>query len=234
MNADCAYGIRTRRNLLEHLRRRDAVPEAHRRQAERLRQRPGDEHVRIAVELADERVTDELVVRLVDHDETRCGLDDPPHVFWWCHRSRRVVRRADEHDVGLRAFDRVGRRVGVDAEIRFATTDDHIRPGHARLTVVHPVRRFEEHRGSSRAAVREAGLEQHLVRAVADPYPRLIDAGVVGELDDEQRLRIVRISVELVPSRGCVDLFDDIVRWRIRVLVRVQEDATALLTSDVV
>ena len=103
-SSDCGWPIRT--------------PDAHAGQTVRLRERPADQHVRVARQTRQKRLAAELDVRLVDeHDRLRRGFGNPLQIGDRDQLSGRIVRRVEEDHPRARR-DRREHLVGLKREVR--------------------------------------------------------------------------------------------------------------------
>ncbi len=174
------------------------------------------------------RVAGELGVRLVDDDHAGRGRADGVDRGERQRRAGRVVRRGDEHQVGLLGLDRGDALIRVQPEVGPPAGGDPAGPGGLRDQRVHGVRRLEAERAAAGAAEGEQDLLQHLVGPVRGPRVRAGQAvpEVAGEGGAQHNRVPVRIAVQ--PGRHVRDRRGDVGgqrrRRRVRVLVRVQLD----------
>lgn len=109
----------------------------------------------------------ELLVRLIDHhDATRDFIhrfdDIEPE-----RRAGRVVRRAEQHDIGIDGPHLGGRLFRRDGVVGLASAGDPAGAGPLRDQRIHRVRRCEPEGGASRTSEGLQDALQHLV----DPLP---------------------------------------------------------------
>ncbi len=124
----------------------------------------------------------EFPVGLVDHQQRTGAGRRVGQPFDGCARfdgARGIVGTAHEHDRGPRLLDGGDRVVGIDAVIGSALAGHDIGARAPRDLRVQRIRRFEDQRAPSRAAVGEQERLQNLVAAVPaqDSPDRLVEKG---------------------------------------------------------
>ena len=218
--------------VTDHVGRPERVADPRAGQRERLRHRARDDDVRVVGDERQARRAAELDVRLVDDDE---GVGPPGEGRHRVHRLRvpgRVVRRADEHDVGSRAD---GRRDAVLREREAVAQRQRHDVGlrQPRDPRVQEVRGFEHRGAPAGAAVRLEELRQDLVRAVRRPraVERVTDGR--GQLLAEPGHLSVGVPVERERRDLVRELVGEPLRERQRALVRVQPRGHRQLRRDV-
>ena len=179
----------------------------------------------------------ELLIGLVDdHDAVggvvHCFDDVEPE-----GGAGRIVRRAQEHDVGPGLRDLRGGVLRGERVVHPARAGHVRRAGRTGQQRIHRVGRGEPERGASRAGERLQQVLQHLVGAVG--RPDLIGGETVTEVIGEalaQRGELaVRVAVDLAQrARDAVeDVVGDLFRDRMGVLVDVQRDRQRRLRRTV-
>ena len=150
-----------------HLGVGDGVPEPGAGHGPRLGERPGHDQARVRCPAQGERApARELTVRLIDDDEARGRLENSDHGPLRLGPAGRVVGRAQEGDLGLRAGQEGPRRLGVDAEVLRPPALDHGGPGQPADVRVQGIGRLEHRGPAAGPPVRQQEALQHLVGAV--------------------------------------------------------------------
>ena len=215
------------------------VTDARAGERERLAHRAADDQARVIgeqLEGARRARARELDVRLVDDDDgVRRRVVDGAHDVVAHRGARRVVRRADEHDVRTVLAHLLDCEVDVevvDALTTIAQAVDPCRSRAARDDRVHRVARREAERDAARATEGLHDVAEHLVAAVGGPdlLDRQPDARHAIEVVGEGRAQFGELAVRVAvqPARGLLDSLDDAAHDRLRHvvgrLVRVERD----------
>ena len=103
--------------LAHEPRRADEIAEAGRGHRPRLRVGPGDDERTVVVDELERGPRRELAVRLVDDEQTGRELERAPHRVLGLDQAGRVVRRAQERDVGRARREDAIDLVDVEGEV---------------------------------------------------------------------------------------------------------------------